>query len=441
MADRKPKRGHITRYGEGSFKWVPARNLWVGRYDTGTLTPRGTRLIITASSRDEDTAWQAFTAKKKDFMLHGARPADVSASQTVKGWAKIWLENHTGDVRSGSYATDKSAVNVWIIPTIGTVKLEALTAAHMRAVGKAVTDAGRSGSTANGAQRVLNKMLNAAKADGYRIPDRVFAARKSSVGVTTRSRMSREEVQAVFRFLYTAYPDAVRFFLAVLYGSRKGEVLGLELARCIFYPDPEPGAVVVGEIDLSWQIQALRYKNRSTGEFHIKDGDEVRHIVDAWHFTRPKTAAGVRTLPIIAPVAKELRAWIEKCPIGDANPYGLLFPRIRGAADKLGYPRNRKTDLDEWKAAQKAAGVYKRRPDPAVDGDEGEFYVLHEARHSMISMLADARVPRHIIEMLVGQTELVDSYVHGELESAGQYVSSALSDLLPNAIGGSTPQD
>ena len=59
---RKPRKSHITRYGEGSFKYNPERDLWVGRYDTGQLTPRRTRLYITVSARDEDTAWQKFTA-------------------------------------------------------------------------------------------------------------------------------------------------------------------------------------------------------------------------------------------------------------------------------------------------------------------------------------------------------------------------------------------
>ncbi|ROR94015.1 phage integrase family protein [Salana multivorans] len=431
MVERKPKRGHVTRYGEGSFKWVPSRGLWVGRYDTGRITPAGTRIVITASGRDEDAAWQAFVAKKKDYMLHGPRVPEARASETVRTWAEKWLRHRDGEVRATTYAQDKTNVVRWIVPAIGTIRLEALTAAHMRAVGDGALKAGRSGSTANSAQRTLTKMLNAAKSDGHRVPDRIFAATKASRGKSARTRMSKDEVRAVFQHAYATQSDAIRYVIAVLYGARQGEVLGLTWDRVRIDPTPEPDAVVVGEIDLTWQVQQLPYRDRAAGTYRTKRGDEVEQLVDSWHLTRPKTASGARALPIITPVAKELAAWREKCPTGKANPHNLVFPRIDGAPRYRGHPRNDKADLATWKELQRAAGVYKRAPDPAVEGDEGEFYVLHEARHSMISMLADAGTPRHIIEMLVGQTELVEGYVHGELEAAGRAVSDALADLLP----------
>lgn len=426
-----PKRQHRTRYGEGSFKWDSHRELWVGRYDTGDVNSAGRRILIRAYARDEDKAWQKFLAAKKQYLIEGKRLETIAPGQTVKGWATVWLPVHEKAVRSSTFMTDRGNVNNWIIPQIGGVRLEDLTAAHMRKVGDAPKKAGRSLSTANSAQRTLNKMLVAAKADGYKVPERVFAAKKSSVGKSERTKMSKDEVRLTFTKAYETYPDALRFFLAVLYGSRKSEVLGITWDRVHLEEDPAPDEIVVGTIDLSWQVQALRRK--ADGSFHIAEGEEAVHIVDSWHFTRPKTQAGERVLPVIAPVAKELREWRKKCPDGEKNPHNLVFPRIRGKDEFLGYPRNKNTDLQEWKDVQKAAGVYKRRPDPKVTEDEGEFYLLHEARHSMISMLADARVPKHVIEMLVGQTELVESYVHGDLESAGSAVSDVLAPLLPSA--------
>jgi integrase len=430
-AEGEPKKAHVPRYGEGSFKWVASRRLWVGRWDTGDVTDRGTRIFVTASARDEDTAWQRFVAAKKKYALEGKPLEGVRRGQTVKGWSEVWLPLHEKEVRSGPFMTDRGNVKNWILPQIGKIKLEDLTAAHMRKVGDAPRRAGKSASTANSAQRTLHKMLVAARADGYSVPERIFAAKKVGVGKSDRTSMSKDEVSQVFTKAYELYPDAVRLFLAVLYGARKSEILGLTWDRVHLDEDPADDEVVVGSIDLSWQVQSLRRK--ADGTFHVKDGEEVHRIVGAWHFTKPKTQAGDRVLPVIAPVAKELREWRKKCPKGDLNPHNLVFPRIRGAREYLGYPRNKQTDLDEWKAAQKAAGVYKRPPDPKKEGDEGEFYLLHEARHSMISMLADADTPKHIIELLVGQTELVDTYVHGSLEMAGQAVSDVLAPLLPAA--------
>src|SRR5699024_2654672 len=111
----------------------------------------------------------------------------------------------------------------------------------------------------------------AARADGYKVPDRVFAARKIGVGKSERASMSKPEVQAVFRKAYEIYPDAVRLFMAVLYGSRQSEVLGLTWDRVRFFEDPEPGSILVGEIDISWQVQQLPYSDRAKGIFHIPD--------------------------------------------------------------------------------------------------------------------------------------------------------------------------
>lgn len=417
-------------YGEGTFYHRKKDNRWVGVIEAGTSI-RGTRRRITVTDKDKDRAWDKLTAKRTDILVDGTTPEGIRAGMTIKSWAQVWLPLHEKGVRSSTFMTDRGNVKNWIVPQIGDMRLEDLTAAHMRKVGDAPKKAGRSLSTANSAQRTLHKMLVAARADGYKVPDRVLAAKKSSVGKSERTKMSKDEVRKTFTKAYELYPDALRFFMAVIYGSRKSEVLGITWDRVHLDEDPAPDAIVVGTIDLSWQVQSLRRK--ADGTFHAAEGEEARHIVGAWHFTKPKTQAGDRVLPIIAPVAKELREWRKRCPSGKKNPHDLVFPRIRGKAEYLGHPRNKNTDLQEWKDVQEEAGVYKRRPDPKVKGDKGDFYVLHEARHSMISMLADAGIPKHIIEMLVGQTELVDTYVHGDLEHAGEAVNDVLAPLLPSA--------
>lgn len=427
-AKKQPKRRHKPAYGEGSFSWDSKNRIWVGRYDTGTTNSAGRRVIIKATSRDEDTAWQKFLAAKKKYLIEGPRLEGVKANQTVKGWAAEWLPVHEKAVRSGPFMTDRGNINNWIIPQIGGVRLEDLTAAHMRKVGAAPLAQGKSTSTAHSAQRTLAKMLRAAIADGYKVPERILAAKKVTIGANDRTAMSKEEVTRVFSKAYETYPDAVRFFMAVIYGSRKSEVLGLPWECIVFDEDAPAGALVVGKIVIDRQVQSLRKK--ADGTYHVPDGEAVEHLVDSWHFTPPKTGAGVRELPLIAPVARELLAWKQQCPTGDANPWDLVFPRIRGKEEYLGYPRNKQADLREWKQLQAAAGVYKR---PPAGDDPGEFYLLHEARHSMISMLADAGIPKHIIEMLVGQTELVGAYVHGSDEIAAAAVSDVLAPLLPSS--------
>lgn len=52
-----------------------------------------------------------------------------AAPTTVKAWADRWLDIHVEQVRPQAFATDRSAVRRWIIPTIGHRKLDSLTPA------------------------------------------------------------------------------------------------------------------------------------------------------------------------------------------------------------------------------------------------------------------------------------------------------------------------
>jgi Phage integrase family. len=418
---KKPKRGHKTLFGKGSFYYREKDGRWVGAFLAGQTRSGKPRRIVVTDQR-EDEAWRKYVEAQERWIKEGPLPDGLQAGQTVSGWATHWLDSRKGVVRPKTQAQDKTNVNKWIVPTIGSIKLEKLTAAHMRKVGDTVLAAGNSLSAANSAQRTLNKLLRDAVADGYRVPERIFAASKMSRGSSERTRMSKDEVRKTFSKAFELHPDAVRFFIAVLYGSRQSEVLGLTWDRVIFYDDVPEGSTVVGELRLSFQVQQLP-KDPDTGKPVAKRDDEIIHLVDSWYLVPTKTEAGKRTVPLVSPVAKELKAWKAKCKAAKyKNPHNLVFPRITGTPKYLGYPRNAKQDAKDWRTIQDAANVHK--PD-------GSYYLLHEARHSMISMLADAQVPRHIIEMLVGQTELVESYVHGEMETAARAITDVLVPLLP----------
>ena len=421
----EPKARHRTRYGEGTFKYVPKRNLWIGRYDTGERTVDGKRIIVSASSRDEDEAWNRFQAKKKDAMLKGPPTPGTTPNQTVERWSREWLQRHEQRVRHTTFQADRANLTNWINPVIGRVRLEMLTAAHMDRVGDAALDAGRSDSTAHSAQRTLTKMLKQARAYGYQIPDMIFEARKVSLGQTGRTAMTRSQVETVLRRAHETMPDAVRWWIAIIYGARRSEILGLTWDRIHINREAlARGDLVCGWIDIAWQLKSVG--KRADGSYHLKRTDEAVHVVDSWHFLRPKTDAGDRRVPLIRPVALGLQAWQQVCPqpASDLNPWGLVFPRITGMAHYRGYPRNWQADSAEWK--QLLADAKVRKPG-------GGHYVPHEARHSMISILKDSGVPDHLIEALVGQTKLVDSYVHPDMQATGQALASAFKGLLPDA--------
>src|SRR5690349_17147804 len=83
--------------------------------------------------------------------------------------------------------------------------------------------------------------------------------------------------------------------------------------------------------------------------------------------------------------------------IWEPNPWGLIW------TSPTGRPIRDEDDRDRWYAIQDEAGV--RHP-------SGRHYYLHETRHTMISLLARAGVPRHVIEAVVGHAALVATYLH-----------------------------
>ncbi|WP_182049285.1 hypothetical protein [Changpingibacter yushuensis] len=244
------------------------------------------------------------------------------------------------------------------------MEIEVLTAAHMRKVGEAARTSGRSLSTANSAQRALNKMLVAALADGYRVPERFFAAKKSGAGKSSkRTSMSKQEVAATFTQAYAMHPDAVRLFLAVFHGTRAGEISGLHWVHLLFDPTLKPDAIVAAPCASHCKYIPSPISTEIWEHSGSRRATTSRSHASAMHVT-------------VKPIAKS-RETRKRPPNGTRNSHGELF------------------------------------------GD-AEYYLLHEARHSKISLLADSGFPQHITEMLVDQTKLVKNHVHGDMKIAAK---------------------
>lgn len=397
MTKKEPKKKHQTRYGEGSFRWVPSTKQWRGRFDTGQLNSQGNRIIITAADRDEDKAWQKFQAAKKRFILEGAPVEGVRIDTTVRQWANEWLEEHKERVKPRTYANDESRVRRHIVPAVGKIRLTELTAQHLNRLAKRVRDSGASATSANNVQRTFIQILREAKGAGHNVPDRVFHARRAKPSRSTRRALTVAEAATILKHAWDATSDHSRWDVALFQGVRRGEALGLTWDRV---------NLEEGLLDISWQLQALPYEDREKDRFAIPDDLEALRLEGAFHLTRPKTEAGERVIPMIPQIVDIMKAWREIAP---KSPYGLVWPRGDGR------PRNLKADLQQWKDLQDATGVVK---DPTIEeGKAGRYFVGHELRHTTISLLVAAGVPDRIIEQIVGQTTLVDSYVHADVDA------------------------
>lgn len=373
------------QYGSGGLR-QRADGKWVGTIEAG-YTARGTRRRVSVVAATKAEARRRLTEKQRQMLAEGA-PTPAGSRATVKSWSDTWLTHHATRVRPKTYGTDAGAVARWIVPTIGAKRLESLTPGDVRAVTVAIRKAGRSSTTARHAVSVLKKMLKAAMVEGHRVPPNVLLVTAPARAVSDRDAIPVEDVKKILAV--AAQGNGARWVLALLQGMRQAEVLGLTWDAI---------DLDAGTLDVSWQLQSLPYRrprDPSSG-FRVPDGYEARHLIHAYHLTRPKTASGQRIIPLVPWAVAALRAWREDG--WTPNPWGLVWTSVderHGRSEVR--PARAALDRAGWAALQERAGVAH---------PSGRPYVLHEARHSTASLLLELGVDQKVIEAIMGHSSIV----------------------------------
>lgn len=374
---------------------------WIGRIETG-YTPSGNRRTRSVTASTEAEAKVKLKALQAQIIREGVTTA--SSRATIKTWADTWLEHTQRIVRPSTWASNASAVRRWIVPTIGKVRLDELTPAHVRAVATAIEHAGRTSSTAHRAHVVLVKMLRDATVEGHAVPPRVLLVTAPGSGKSDRDAIPVPDALALLAAA-AEQPDGSRWVAALLQGMRQAECLGLTWDAV----DLERGT-----IDVSWQLQALPYLDREAGTFRVPRNYETRHLWRAFHLVRPKSAAGQRLIPLVPWMTAALTQWRDVAP---PSPHGLVWPRPDGR------PQSAKADALAWVALQDAAQVAR------WDGTYGRRYVVHEARHTTATLLLEGGVSEAVIIAIMGHSTIVTTRGY-------QHVSTPLARQALEQIAG-----
>lgn len=374
------------QYGSGSV-FQRADGRWVGRVEAG-WTSTGTRRRITVTATTEAKAKAKLRAKQREIADKGTTAAQPQ-SGTVKAWADAWLDLQVREVAPKTYATSRSQVTTWIVPTIGTKRLKSLTPGDVRAVLDAVRAAGKADGTVTRVRAVLLSMLRRAVEEGKHVPPEVLAVRdRRSADRVVKERTSLEPADAAKTLRAAGSAEGgVRFAVAMLEGLRPAEARGLRWEDV----DLEAGVMVV-----SWQLQPLPYldkADRSKG-YRVPDQYEAIHLTHAYHLTRPKTKTGRRVVPLLPEVVEALTRWRDVAP---DNPWGLIFTTTtkRGAV----MPIRDSLDVAQWKALLRAAEVSR-------------VYDLYEARHHIATLLLEAGVDEHVVTAIMGHTNVDTSRIY-----------------------------
>jgi integrase len=380
--------------GEGSISQDANTGLWVGRIELPSRDidahgkPIRRRKVIRRKDKGELIREMAKARK-----LIGERGGDIpTASQTVEKWVSYWIrEIAPGQIRPSAVSSYRSVVNRHVIPSIGSVRLERLTTGDVRRVLAKMEAGGAKPNYVKNAFAVMSSAFKVAEREGLIARNPCDLMDTPKKGRAELEVLTSDEVSRLLR-TFEHSPEALIWATFMLTGTRRGEVLGLEWDR-----------LRDGHIDLSWQLQRILWSHGcgprpakgQAGACGFKRAAscperrvivphdyEYRHVTGALYWTRPKSQAGWRIIPLVEPLRSWLAAWEAKAP---PNRYGLVF------TDTNGEPIDPDHASEAWPRIREGVGI--DRP-----------VRLHDLRHSAIDMMYRAKVEEADIMRIFGHS-------------------------------------
>src|SRR5699024_9054165 len=344
---------------------------------------------------------QDLVAEMRKVRAELAERGDLpTSSPTLEQWLTYWLrEVSARRVRPKTQYEREGDVRRYLTPTLGKIRLDKLTAEHVRRMHNHITEElGLSSTTALRCHRLLSVALRDAKRAG-RVTRNVattdYMDAPSAAVVDVRTLDQDEALQVLAAAATRA--DGARWALSLLTGARSGEAIGLEWDRVDFER---------GTLTFSWQLQRLTYEHgcgdtpcrfKRAGNcphrlVRTPAGFEHRQVDGGLYLVRPKTRTGWRVVPLVDP----LYSILERHHNQAGNPTsGLVF----GVVD----PRD---DYQAWLQLLADAGVPRIR--------------RHDARHTAATLLLALGVDTKVISQILGHSSVVTTraYQHASLDMA-----------------------
>lgn len=414
--------------GTGSVYQRASDGAWCASIELPSDDPRKRRrkVIVRANKGD-------LVAALRDARKELERTGDLhTGTVTLAAWLDLWLDRaaRTSRLKVSTVPGYQSKIELYLKPSIGKVKLDKLTPAHVQKMHDYVTETkGLSPTTALQAHRILAKALTDAVREGRisrNVASLVDAPRRA---VVTIEALDGPQARALLLASASDDVEAASWATALLTGIRQGERLGL--TREAIDLDGRQSLTV------AWQLKRLRWSHGCAGAatrapaggwpcgkvrggscparlMRIPADQEARQIEGGLWLLRPKSRAGWREVPICDPLAAVLRHFLEQHP---GEPTDLIFTRDGGR------PIDPKDDTAAWDAALRRAGL----PDVTE----------HSARHTCATLLHELGVPEQTrIKILghssatvtAGYTKVADSLTRDAMRQLGELIGPAARD-------------
>lgn len=401
---KKKPRARRTK-GDGGLS-QRADGTWIGRVELPPVN--GKRRGKTVSSKSFDIATKRLKKLRTD--VDSGRIAvtgNISVAKWLDQWITVIHPNSPRGIRPTTIRDYKTTIRLHINPHIGTKKLDKLTRTHVRQMHDALGPR----RAAEKAHIVLQKALKDAEREGLITVNVAELVYKPTYTKTKRKSMSVDTAKHIIATAYASRDEseATRWAAAFLTGARQGELLGLTWDRIDF---------ISGVMDISWQLQQLP-QSHGCGEPDPKNNYPCGKKRPGWcpqrHWemsptfeyvechrslvwTHPKTEAGERFVPIVAPLLIKLR---ELHANQGVNPRNLVWHYPDGR------PIGPREDYESWK---------QLLIDAKVIAPEKETLPMHMARHTTASLLRSAGIDEQTRMEILGHAT-VDSqriYAHAD---------------------------
>lgn len=397
--------------GDGSLTKRKSDGIWIGSVEIPSAD--GKRRQKRVSSKDYRTA-----KAKLDDLRAQIRDGHIaiSSTTTVQGWLRRWVDEiRSPHIRPKTFDYYDEAIRLHICPQIvrggtkafGQLRLSQLTSQDVRDMLARID----SSSNKRRAHKTLKQALKAAVAEGVLARNVVDAVETPEHVKTARGSLTVDAAMLAIKTAIdlqtsrdeTAPMLATRWATAFLTGARPRELLGLEWDRV---------DLTNGTMDITWQLQDLDQKHgcgqplegvypcgRSRPGYcpqrhwDFQDGFEYRDCYKGMVWTKTKTEAGRRIVPIVAP----LIALLERHRLDTAaqpNPLGLVWHHVDGR------PISRHDDSRSWRAILTAAEL------PSVDP--------YATRHTTATLLQELGVDEPTRMKIMGQSSAAAhaAYLH-----------------------------
>jgi len=380
--ERRKKKNH----GEGSVYQRASDGRWIG-----AIMVEGKRKTVSGKTRAE--ANRKLTRIKAD--LDRGLPM-ITGGLTLNAFLDQWLEETVKpSKRPKTYLNYEYLVRVHIKPSLGKHRLEKLTQRHVEQMFTQKRAAGLSEGTIGGIRRVLRAAMNQAMRWDL-VPRNVVTLTESVKPNTERgSALTPAQVESIFAAVKGDRLEGL-YWVALSLGLRVSELFGLQWA----------------DIDFDASV------------IHVRR--QLQYIQRRWVMSSPKTASGVRDLPMRPALAAKLQAHkdaqdLEQLTAGArwrGDEWGLVF------CTKTGLPIHERTFREQWAAIRASAGL-------------PEGVRIHDLRHTALSLLADRGAPPATLKAIAGHSHITTTlqlYVHTSTESK-EATTALLEDIFPVDFG------